>query len=116
MLFLQEDIGTGLFQQRYCKLEDSTLKQVEIGNFGVNSKLMKNFEILNGNPMTGAQLSLYTIIGRYIDLYAAGLKIDSMVLFSSLFLIITFLSSIYIYVKWTEGKISYQSSSFELEI
>ncbi|CAG9535730.1 unnamed protein product [Cercopithifilaria johnstoni] len=71
-----EGLGIGLFHQRYSELKDNTLKQEEITNFGLNSKLIKNFEILNGNPMSSAQLSLYTIIGRYIDLYATGLKID----------------------------------------
>ncbi|KAK6102733.1 hypothetical protein QQG55_9675 [Brugia pahangi] len=71
-----EDLGIGLFQQRYFKLDDTTLKQEEIRNFGLNSRLVKNFEIFNGNPLSKAQLSLYSIIGRYIDLYAAGLKID----------------------------------------
>lgn len=80
MLVLQEDLGIGLFHQRYSEVKDNTLKQEEIGNFGLNSKLVKNFEILNGNPMTSAQLSLYTVIGRYIDLYATGLKVDCTVL------------------------------------
>ncbi|EFO24464.1 hypothetical protein LOAG_04023 [Loa loa] len=71
-----EDLGMGLFQQRYFMLDDNILKQEGIGNFGFNLKLLKNFEILNGNPMSSAQLSLYTIIGRYIDLCATGLKID----------------------------------------
>uniref|UniRef100_A0A0R3RZ81 U3 small nucleolar RNA-associated protein 25 homolog n=1 Tax=Elaeophora elaphi TaxID=1147741 RepID=A0A0R3RZ81_9BILA len=71
-----EDLGIGLFHQRYSKLKDDTLKQAGIGDFGLNPKLMKNFEVLNGNSLTSAQLSLYTVIGRYIDLYAAGLKID----------------------------------------
>ncbi|VBB28266.1 unnamed protein product [Acanthocheilonema viteae] len=71
-----EDLGIGLFYQRYSKLKDDTIKREEIGNFGLNSKLVKNFEILNGNPMSSIQLSLYSIIGRYIDLCATGLKID----------------------------------------
>ncbi|OZC08473.1 hypothetical protein X798_04534 [Onchocerca flexuosa] len=71
-----ENIGIGLFQQRYSKLEDNTLKQAKIENFGLNSKLMENFEILNGNRMNSAQLSLYTIIGKYIDFYASELQID----------------------------------------
>uniref|UniRef100_A0A2K6WDF7 U3 small nucleolar RNA-associated protein 25 homolog n=1 Tax=Onchocerca volvulus TaxID=6282 RepID=A0A2K6WDF7_ONCVO len=71
-----ENIGIGLFQQCYSKLQDNTLKQEKIENFGLNSKLMKNFEILNGSPMSSAQLSLYTIIGKYIDFYASELQID----------------------------------------
>ncbi|VDK77856.1 unnamed protein product [Litomosoides sigmodontis] len=72
-----DDLGVGLFHQRCFKLKDATsLKQEELGNFGLNLKLVQNFEILNGNPMTSAQLSLYTIIGRYIDLYATELKVD----------------------------------------
>lgn len=88
MLVLQDDLGIGLFHQRCFKLKDTTLKQEEFGNFGLNLKLVENFEILNGNSMTTAQLSLYSIIGRYIDLYATGLKVDCTVLFPSLFPII----------------------------
>lgn len=93
ILFLQENIGIGLFQQCYSKLQDNTLKQEKIENFGLNSKLMKNFEILNGSPMSSAQLSLYTIIGKYIDFYASELQIDCTVLFLSLFSLFIILSN-----------------------
>ncbi|KAM3722913.1 U3 small nucleolar RNA-associated protein [Dirofilaria immitis] len=71
-----EDIGIGLFQQRYSKFEDDSLKQEGIEHFGLNSKLVENFEFLIGNRVNNAQLSLYNVIGRYIDLYASGLQID----------------------------------------
>lgn len=77
---MQDDLEIGLFQQRYLKLDENHLKQEEIGNNDLNSKLVKNFEILNGNSMTRGQLSLYNIISRYIDFYGAGLTINCTVL------------------------------------
>uniref|UniRef100_A0A915Q7K8 U3 small nucleolar RNA-associated protein 25 homolog n=1 Tax=Setaria digitata TaxID=48799 RepID=A0A915Q7K8_9BILA len=74
--FFLKDIGNGFFQQRYSRAEVDIPKQEDIGSFGLNLKLIRNFEILNENPMNSSQISLYSIISKYIDIYAAGLKID----------------------------------------
>lgn len=75
-----EGVGTGFFVQR-CEDYDVASREQNLRNFGLNAKLLKNFETLNKQPMSSEQMAMYNVIGRYIDLCASGSKVDCMPLY-----------------------------------
>lgn len=52
-------------------------------DFGLNSELLSNFEFGNGGPISSAQLSIYNVVGRYIDLHLAESSADYVVWFTN---------------------------------
>lgn len=62
----------GLGPVRYEKrLEEHAInldEEPHLDYFDIPSKLLENLELANGGPLSDTQLSIYNIIGRYIDM------------------------------------------------
>uniref|UniRef100_A0A915ASK5 Digestive organ expansion factor-like protein n=3 Tax=Parascaris univalens TaxID=6257 RepID=A0A915ASK5_PARUN len=70
--FLSQVVFKGMGPMRYEKrLEEHAInldEEPHLENFDIPSKLLENLELANGGPLSETQLSIYNIIGRYIDM------------------------------------------------